>query len=80
MKRVNLILEADLYDRARVLAFVRRKSLSEVVRGALRDWLARNADEKTDLLLSEKDEHRLLKILSSEEFVPSPKAKKSLGL
>ena len=47
MKRVNIILEADLYDKARIVAFVKRKSLSEIVRGALRDWLAGNLDEKT---------------------------------
>lgn len=80
MKRVNIILEADLYDKARILAFVKRKSLSEIVRGALRDWIAGNVDAKTELLLAEKDEHRLLKILESEEFIPSEKAKKSLGL
>lgn len=80
MKRVNIILEADLYDKARIVAFVKRKSLSEIVRGALRDWLAGNLDDKTELLLAEKDERRLLKILESEEFVPAEKAKKSLGL
>jgi len=78
MKRVNIILEADLYDRARILAFVRRKSISKIVRDALREWLARNADAQTEILLAEKDERRLLKILESGEFIPSEKAKKSL--
>lgn len=80
MKRVNLILETELYDKARALAFVRRQSVSEIVRGALHEWLARNLDAKTELLLSEKDERKLLRILESGEFVPSHKAKKSLGL
>ena len=70
MKRVNLILETELYDKARALAFVRRQSVSEIVRGALHEWLDRNLDAKTELLLSERDERKLLRILESEEFVP----------
>jgi len=80
MKRVNIILEADLYDRARLLAFVRRKSISKIVRDALREWLVRNADARTEILLAEKDERKLLRILESGDFIPSEKAKKSLGL
>jgi hypothetical protein len=80
MKRVNIILESELYDRARTVAFVKRKRLSEIVRNALKQWLAINVDPKVELLLSETEENKLLKILESEEFVPSDKAKKSLGL
>jgi Arc/MetJ-type ribon-helix-helix transcriptional regulator len=80
MKRVNVILETELYDKARVLGFIRRKSLSEIVRDALRDWLKANIDEKTELVLSEKEERELLKILAEDEFVPFEQAKKELGL
>lgn len=78
MKRVNVILETDLYDKARVIGFIRKKSLSEIVRDALRDWLKTNVDERTELVLSEKEERRLLKILAEEEFVPLDDVKKSL--
>jgi len=80
MKRVNIILESDLYERARALAFVRRKSISEIVRGALRECLTKNPDARTELLLTLKDEKKLLRILEFDEFVPAAKAKKSLGL
>ncbi len=80
MKRVNIILEADLYDKARVVAFVKRTSISEIVRHALGEWLTKNLDARTEVLLSEKDERRLLRILESDEFVSSRKAKKSLDL
>jgi metal-responsive CopG/Arc/MetJ family transcriptional regulator len=80
MKRVNVILETDLYDRARVIGFIRKKSLSEIVRDALRDWLRTNVDEKTELVLSEKEERRLLKILAEDDFVPLDRVKKSLDL
>ncbi len=79
MKRVNIILEADLYDKARVVAFVKKKSLSEIVRNALSAWLSANIDAEAELILSERDERRLLKILTSGEFIPLDKAKKSFG-
>ena len=79
MKRVNIIIEADLYDKARALAFVRRKSISEIVRSALRESLAKGLDAKTALLLAEKNEQKLLKILETDEFVNAASAKKSLG-
>jgi metal-responsive CopG/Arc/MetJ family transcriptional regulator len=80
MKRVNVILETDLYDKARIIGFIRKKSLSEIVRDALRDWLSANVDERTELILSEKDERRLLQILAEDDFVPLEQVKKSLGL
>lgn len=80
MKRVNVILETDLYDKARVIGFIRKKSLSEIVRDALRDWLSANVDERAELILSERDERRLLKILAEDDFVPLEQVKKSLGL
>ncbi len=80
MKRVNVILEAELYDKARVIGFIRKKSLSEIMRDALRDWLDVNIDERAEIVLSEKDERELLKILAEDEFVPFEQAKKELGL
>lgn len=78
MKRVNVILETELYEKARVVGFIRKKSLSEIVRDALRDWLKANVDEKAELVLSEKEERRLLKILAEDEFVPIDDVKKAL--
>jgi hypothetical protein len=80
MKRVNIILEADLYDKARIVAFVKRKSLSAIVRGALSEWLTKNVDAEIELLIAEKDEKHLLKILESDKFIPAESAKKILGL
>ena len=77
MKRVNVILEADLYNKARIVAFVKRKSLSSIVRAALSEWLTRNVDAGTELLIAEKDEKRLLKILESDKFIPAESAKKT---
>jgi hypothetical protein len=80
MKRVNLILEAELYDKARIVGFIRKKSLSEIVRDALREWLKSNVDERAELVLAEKDERELLRILAEDEFIPLEQAKKELDL
>jgi len=80
MKRVNIILEDDLYEKARAVAFVRRQSISEIIRKALRQWMTKNIDKKSELVITEKEEKRLLKILETEEFVPLEEVKKSLGL
>jgi Arc/MetJ-type ribon-helix-helix transcriptional regulator len=80
MKRVNVILETELYEKARVVGFIRKRSLSEIVRDALRDWLRTNVDERAELVLSEKDERELLRILAEDEFIPFERAKKELGL
>lgn len=73
-------LETELYDKARVVGFIRKKSLSEIVRDALREWLSTNVDERAELVLSENDERELLRILAEDEFVPFEQAKKELGL
>jgi Arc/MetJ-type ribon-helix-helix transcriptional regulator len=80
MKRVNLIIDSDLYDKARAMAFLRRASISEIVRKALREWLERNLDKKAEILLQETDEANLLKILETDEFIPSSRVKKLLGI
>lgn len=80
MKRVNVILEADLYDKARVVAFVKKKSLSGIVRDALREWLSANMDLRSELVLSERDARRILRILETDEFVSLEEAKNSLDL
>jgi len=80
MKRVNIIMDSDLYDKARAMAFLRRASISEIVRKALREWMERNLDKKAEILLQETEEKKLLKILETDEFIPSLKVKKLLGL
>jgi Arc/MetJ-type ribon-helix-helix transcriptional regulator len=77
MKRVNVIIDSDLYDQARTMAFLRRASISEIIRKALREWMAKNLDRKAEILLSETEEKKLLKILESDEFIPASRVKKS---
>ncbi len=78
MKRVNVIVESEIYEKARAVAFIRKESISEIFRKAIREWMADHVDRKAELLLSEKDERKLLKILESNDFVSAEEAKKSL--
>ena len=80
MKRVNIIMDSDLYDKARAMAFLRRASISEIVRRALREWMEKNLDKKAEILLQETAEKRFLEILETDEFIPSSRVKKLLGL
>jgi Arc/MetJ-type ribon-helix-helix transcriptional regulator len=80
MKRVNIVIDGDLYEKARAMAFFRRASISEIIRRALREWMERNPDKRAEILLSETEEKRLIKILESDEFIPASKVKKLLGL
>jgi len=78
MKRVNVIIESDVYEKARAVAFIRKESISGIFREAMREWMSGHFDKKAELLLSESDERKLLKILESDEFVPADEAKKTL--
>ena len=78
MKRVNVIVESDIYEKARAVAFVRKESISEIFRKAIREWMSGHFDGKAELLLTEKDERRLLKIIESDEFVSAADAKSIL--
>jgi predicted RNase H-like HicB family nuclease/Arc/MetJ-type ribon-helix-helix transcriptional regulator len=75
MKRVNIIVESDLYDRARAVAFIKRESISEVVRKALRDWMEKNFDRRAEIVLSKTDQRRLQKVMESESAGYSRKTK-----
>jgi hypothetical protein len=78
MKRVNVIIESDVYERARAVAFLRKESISEIFREAMREWMSTHLDKRVELLLSASDERKLLKILESDEFASAGKANKLL--
>jgi predicted RNase H-like HicB family nuclease len=66
LKRVNIIIDSDLYDRARAVAFMRRESISGVVRTAMREWMERNFDKRAEIILSKTDQGRLRKVMESK--------------
>jgi hypothetical protein len=80
MKRLNITMDNELYEKARTIAFLRRLSISEIIRTSLHDWMKRNISRKDKILMSEEYEDRLLAILEKDEFIPAAKARKKLGL
>jgi predicted CopG family antitoxin len=80
MKRLNILIDNDLYEKARAFAFIKRESISELIRKSLRAWIEKNLDKRAKILLSESDEERLLHILETDEFIQADKAKENLGL
>ena len=79
MKRVNIIVESDLYDRARAVAFMKRESISEVVRKAMREWMKRNFDKSAEIILSKTDQGRLPKVMESKNAGYSIKRRATRG-
>ena len=80
MKRLNITIDNDIYEKARAIAFVKRVSISEIIRNSLKDWMQKNTGKEIEALLSESDEARLLAILENDEFVPSTVVKQKLGI
>jgi len=80
MKRLNITIDEDLYKKVKALSFFRNESISEIIRKSLKDWLDKRMGKKEELILSAKDEKEILEIISSDEFVSSEEAKKTLGV
>ncbi|MGD2245634.1 MAG: ribbon-helix-helix protein, CopG family [Candidatus Aminicenantes bacterium] len=79
MKRLNIMIDEELYKKVKALSFFRNESISEIIRKSLRDWIENRIGKKEELLLSAKDEEEILKILSSEEFFTSEEVKDTLA-
>lgn len=75
MKRVNVIIDSDLYDKARTMAFLRRASISEIIRKALREWMEKNLDKKAEFLLSEIEKKSCSRSLKRMNSFPQQKSK-----
>jgi len=76
MKRVNFLLDEKLYERLRAAAFLRKKTMSDLIREAIERMLT----GKEEIVLSAKKEEELLKILKEDEFVSEEEARKALGI
>ncbi len=79
MKRLNITIDEETYEKARSFAFVKRISLSKLIRESLR-YMIDNKGKDSELKLSDEEEKRLLNILKNDEFVSSDEVRKELGL
>jgi len=70
MHRLNLTIDEELYEQARAVSFIEKKSISAMIRESLKEYIAKNSKtkEQANLILEADDEKEILSILKKEEF------------
>ena len=82
MHRLNLTIDEALYEQARAFSFIEKKSISQMIRESLNEYLAKNTKVKkqASLLLEADDEKEVLSILSNDEFISNDDFKNKFNL
>ncbi len=82
MHRLNLTIDEALYEQARAVSFIEKKSISQIVRESLSEYIAKNSKTKqqADLILEADDEKEILNILRSDEFTSNEDFKNKFNL
>ncbi|MEA3371713.1 MAG: hypothetical protein U9Q40_10270 [Campylobacterota bacterium] len=70
MHRLNLTIDEGLYEKARAFSFLENKSISQMIRESLADYLDKSKEKsnQAQLLLEADDEEEILAIMKNEEF------------
>jgi metal-responsive CopG/Arc/MetJ family transcriptional regulator len=70
MHRLNLTIDEALYEQARAVSFIEKKSISQMIRESLREYLAKNSqiNKQASLILEADDEKEILDILANDDF------------
>ena len=82
MHRLNLTIDETLYEQARAVSFIEKKSISQMIRESLSEYIAKNSKTKqqADLILEADDEKEILSILANEEFTTNNDFKNKFDL
>ena len=82
MHRLNLTIDETLYEKTRAYGFLENKSISQIVRESLSEYLEKHKEKKEqiELLLEADDEAEVLAILKSGEFTSQDEFKKKFDL
>jgi metal-responsive CopG/Arc/MetJ family transcriptional regulator len=82
MHRLNLTIDEALYEQARAVSFIEKKSISQMIRESLSEYIAKNTKTKqqADLILEAKDEKEILSILANDEFTSNEDFKSKFNL
>ena len=82
MHRLNLTIDESLYEQARAVSFIEKKSISQMIRESLRQYIEKNSKTKqqADLILEANDEKEILSILANEEFTTNEDFKSKFNL
>ena len=70
MHRLNLTIDEALYEQARAFSFIEKKSISQMIRESLNEYLSKNTKTKQQatLILEADDQQEILSILENDEF------------
>jgi len=82
MHRLNLTIDEALYEQARAVSFIEKKSISQMIRESLSEYIAKNTKTKqqADLILEANDEKELLDILKNDKFTSNEDFKSKFNL
>jgi metal-responsive CopG/Arc/MetJ family transcriptional regulator len=80
--RLNLTIDEALYEQARAVSFINKKSISQMIRESLKEYLAKNSktNKQASLILEADDEKEILDILANDEFVSNDNFKQKFSL
>jgi len=82
MHRLNLTIDEALYEQARAVSFIEKKSISQMIRESLSEYIEKNAKTKqqAELILEADDEKEILSILASDKFTSNEDFKSKFNL
>ena len=82
MHRLNLTIDEELYEQARAVSFIEKKSISAMIRESLSEYIAKNSKTKqqANLILEADDEKEILSILADDEFTTNNDFKNKFNL
>jgi len=82
MHRLNVTIDEALYEEARTVSFIEKKSISQMIRESLSEYLSKNTKTKqqANLILESDDEKEILSILANEEFTSNDDFKSKFNL
>ena len=82
MHRLNLTIDEELYEQARAVSFIEKKSISAMIRESLSEYIAKNSKTKQQatLILEADDEKEILSILANDKFTSNDDFKSKFNL
>jgi len=82
MHRLNLTIDEALYEQARAFSFIEKKSISQMIRESLSEYISKNTKTKqqANLILEADDEKEILSILANEDFISNNDFKSKFNL
>ena len=82
MHRLNLTIDEALYEQVRAFSFIEKKSISQMIRESLSEYISKNTktQEQANLILEADDEKEILSILENEKFTLNDDFKNKFNL